>query len=478
MENKQKRVISRSKLEQMTSSLREQIQTGLLKPEQFLPSELALCKQYNLSNITVRKGLNILVSEGYIEKIPRIGARVLAKSSTAEVVLRFGYYTSFVQETYMLELVQSFEQQHPNIQVQPIGIRFPYDNDPVKVRSLIESNDVLMINTFNFEQLFGIYHSEQADADSFLKPLQPNPDTFPFLNSLFTRNDVLYGQPFVFSPIVLCYNKDHFKEMELSEPDSSWTWKDVIEVGALLSKDKDRYGMYFHITALTRWPLLLLQNGVRLERDKDMKYNFHDPKLISSIQLIKDMVSNRDVFPSFLSDNESDEISLFMNQKISMILTSYDNLFQFSDAPFAYDIAPPPYLNQPKTLLNSLALTISSRSQNKLAAQLFIDHMLSYESQIGIRTHTTRIPAHKRASEWSEEDALANRPSRFSLFRDIIPTFHSFLDLNISFADLVIMRDEFKYYWSGLDSLETVLQRLENKIGSRGLEYSNEKASV
>ncbi|MDF2651214.1 MAG: extracellular solute-binding protein [Paenibacillus sp.] len=464
MKIKQKRTVSRSKVEQMTSSLRDQIRTGLLKPEEFLPSELALCKQYNLSNITVRKGLDILVSEGYIEKVPRIGTRVILQHKTADVVLRFGYYSSFIQETHMFEMLESFQQKHPNIQVQPVGIRFPYDNDQTKIRSIVESNDVLMINAFNFEQMVGLPGSVHTDIESILEPLQSKQNTFPFLDSMFTRDGILYGQAYVFSPVVLCYNKDHFKEQQLSEPDSSWTWDDVKEVGTLLSKNSNRFGLYFHLPAETRWLLFLLQNGVRFERGKNNKYNLHEAKLIESLKCIKDIVSDRALFPSFFSDNESDETSLFINQKISMVLTAYDRLYQFHEAPFTYDIAPLPYLNQPKTLLNSIALTISAQSQNKMAAQILIDYMLSYESQVEIRKHTTRIPALKRAAEWSGEEKLTNRPSRFLLFRDIIPTFHSYLDLNMSYTDLVIMRDELKYYWSGMDSLEIVLQRLEEKL--------------
>src|SRR5690606_19663970 len=87
-------------------------------------------------------------------------------------------------------------------------------------------------------------------------------DTYPFLNSLFEdgRSDGLYAQPFAFSPVILCYNKEHFTEKGVFEPDSSWTWHDFWEqVGKLPSEN--RFGFFFNLASLNRWILFFLQNG-------------------------------------------------------------------------------------------------------------------------------------------------------------------------------------------------------------------------
>lgn len=46
--------------------LRQQIDDGLLKPGDMLPSENALCEKYSISRMSVRKGLAILAERGYI----------------------------------------------------------------------------------------------------------------------------------------------------------------------------------------------------------------------------------------------------------------------------------------------------------------------------------------------------------------------------------------------------------------------------
>lgn len=57
----------------IVDNIKNQINTGHLKPGDIVLSEAALCKEYNASRMTVRKGLAILVNEGYIYSIPGKG---------------------------------------------------------------------------------------------------------------------------------------------------------------------------------------------------------------------------------------------------------------------------------------------------------------------------------------------------------------------------------------------------------------------
>lgn len=56
--------------------IKAKIKKGILKPGDAIPSENSLCETYGVSRMTVRKGLAILVSEGYINSIPGKGSFV------------------------------------------------------------------------------------------------------------------------------------------------------------------------------------------------------------------------------------------------------------------------------------------------------------------------------------------------------------------------------------------------------------------
>jgi GntR family transcriptional regulator len=61
---------------QIVEDMKEKIKSGILKPGDIIPSENSLCETYNVSRMTVRKGLAILISEGYITSIPGKGSFV------------------------------------------------------------------------------------------------------------------------------------------------------------------------------------------------------------------------------------------------------------------------------------------------------------------------------------------------------------------------------------------------------------------
>lgn len=452
--SKKNRAVSRSKTDQMIATLREEIITSYWKVGDFLPSEIALCKKYGLSPNTVRKGLDKLVSEGYIEKVPRIGARVIASENPEQIKISFGYLSDMLDyELPIFELVSDFQKKHPNISVLPVeistrrgGLRGKQQFEYLDVMEVVSLSNNVMIKS------------------GVVEPLELKEGFYPFLFEPFMADGVLSAHPYIFSPTILCYNKQHFQEMNLPEPDSSWTWSDLIQAGVRLSNGRDRYGLYFHVARELRWLPFLLQSGFVFERDNNGKYNLRDPRLARSMQCIYELINNQTLFPPFMGEDEQDEQAIFLRGKVSMLITTYDRLFTFQDAEFEYDISPLPTLDKPRTLLNTIALAINSSSQQKVASRIFVDYLLSYDVQLKIRQRTTRIPAMMLAAEWRGDNAVPKLPSRYHMYREIIPTFRYHNALNITSSEITVIRNEMKYFWSDIEDLDTVLDRLEQML--------------
>jgi len=64
------------KYEAFSRFLLNQIQSGLYKPGDKLPSERDMAKMYNIAHMTINKALNGLVSAGYLERMPPRGTFV------------------------------------------------------------------------------------------------------------------------------------------------------------------------------------------------------------------------------------------------------------------------------------------------------------------------------------------------------------------------------------------------------------------
>jgi GntR family transcriptional regulator len=58
---------------QIVEDIKNKINNGELKPGDAIVSESTLCKEYEISRMTVRKGLAVLANEGYIYSIPGKG---------------------------------------------------------------------------------------------------------------------------------------------------------------------------------------------------------------------------------------------------------------------------------------------------------------------------------------------------------------------------------------------------------------------
>ena len=439
MEVKPKRSTFRVRLEEMISTLRSDIMSGERTAGTFLPSEMDLAEKFQISKNSVRKGLETLESEGLIEKIPRIGSCILGP--TEKITLKFGYYPSLIMEADLNTLVDQFHNKFPNIELQLIPVSYHWSSPMLKNYIEQDNLDIVTVNIHNFEQFL-----DENQQPQHLEALEPKEGVYPFLNEPFVRNGELFVQPFLFSPVILCYNKQHFREHNVPEPDSSWTWDTVKEMSLKLASGKDRYGFFFHILSNNRWPIFFLQNGFQFRQHTEERKTASDnAALKESLETLSDLIDH--VFPPFLSENDLDVELLFLDQKVSMILTSYFTLNLFKEAGFEYDISPLPYLRTPKTLLVNIGLAVNKNSKHKEAAKTFIDFLLSYEVQQSIRQNTLSLPSLKRAAEWSGQEVM-NSPSRYNIYRETFPTYAYHTDLNITYSDFQEKLQKLKLYLS------------------------------
>lgn len=458
MNKKSNRESAKNKFEDMVNMIKKEIISGKLKPGDYLPSEKMISKQYGLSNITVRQGLEILVGERLIEKIPRVGNRVINPTEHGIVTLKFSCYNSLLDEASIEYLISDFHKLHPNIRIQPTFLQTGYFHDMFTELLDRDAVDVISVNHQDLKIL------EQHQCLDELENLESNAEHYPFLAETMLIDGHLKVQPFIFTPLVLCYNKGHFHEKRIPEPDSSWRWRDLFSYSDQLAIENQRLGFYCHLLSRTRWPVFLLQSGAVFTRNEKGKFNIRDTAIMDSIRAGRDMVNMLNRNPIILSESDSDAEELFFNGKVSMIMTTYLSLNHQTQKPdFQFEVAPLPYLNEPKSLLQIIGLAVCSQSKEKDAAHTFVEYMTSYRAQLHIRQKTLSIPASKLAAEWSGKEYMY-RPSRFYMYRDIIPTFQVPTVLNISLSEMDVFMREVKLYWSGLETEEALCERLEELL--------------
>jgi multiple sugar transport system substrate-binding protein len=436
------------RLDDMTKHLRDDIMIrGKYAPGEFLPSELALVKQFRLSNKTVRKGLDQLIAEGLIEKIPRVGSRVTAGAAKPDVVtLRLGSMHSLERDMKLSLLLDEFQTLHPDIRIETVKFHSEHYAGAIEAHLHAGLVDALMINDELFWQL------TDKGGELPLEPQTHQEDTYPFLNDSFSFGGTLYVQPLVFSPVVLAYNKDHFRESGVPEPDGSWTWDDAVKYATKLSVPGKRYGLCFYPLSNNRWPVFLLQSNEKFEADANGRCRLDGKKLLENIRLYKSIIRNRDFFPDYLAESSRDVAALFRRGSASMIITTYNSLNDFAAAVgLEYDISAVPYRGESRTLLTTIGISVNKLSGNKAAASRLVEFLTSEHAMSLIRGGTLSIPAMKRAADspLSADDSL-NRPARFHLYRNIVPGYRRYRDLGLPPEAFYRLRELMKLYGSGL----------------------------
>lgn len=133
--------------EKIANDLKEKINLELLKPNDPIPSEAALCEAYNVSRLTVRKSLEMLVRDGLVYLVQGKG-HFVRKTNGSDYILTFnevGFETTDIDQIHIVDVdvVESTKDLvyilkiHPNTRVlrirrvlyekqQPIGYDIKY----------------------------------------------------------------------------------------------------------------------------------------------------------------------------------------------------------------------------------------------------------------------------------------------------------------------------------------------------------------
>ncbi|GIN85146.1 hypothetical protein J6TS2_15320 [Heyndrickxia sporothermodurans] len=459
MSEKKSREEFKAKLEFMVSTIRKQITDGEIPIGEYLPSENILTKSFDLSKNSVRKGLEELVKEGLIVKKSRIGNLVVSNKPYDQVILRVGYYPSLLTDAKFQTLVRCFEETYSHIKVQTIPL--PYDHYQKTVYDFFQ-NDMIDVVSINYNDYVGF----QGNEEMMFEALEKDPKIYSFLEEPFEskeNQELVFVKPFVFSPIVLCYNQEHFMKKNIAFPDSGWKWKQALETANLLltnNQDSQHCGLYFHPLSMNRWPIFLLQNGVQFERYENGELAFSSSKLTESMNLLRDLFDRQGILQAFLSDSDRDAEKLFLEERVSMIVASYFSLNEIKEHSIPYDIAPLPYIKDAKTMLLIIGFSINKHSTKKDAAKKFVEFMGLPSTQEIIRKETLSIPSVKEIAEKTGGESVF-KPSRYHLFREIIPSYSLYTDLGLTGTVLSEVRNELRIYLSDLMDDKILHQRIK-----------------
>jgi multiple sugar transport system substrate-binding protein len=185
--------------------------------------------------------------------------------------------------------------------------------------------------------------------------------------------------------------------------------------------------------------------------------------MMEGIRYYKDLIAERMTTLLSRQDTNFRAEDLFAQGKVSMIITTYLSLNHFRKSKIHYEVAQLPHLTIPATHLIAIGLAVNKQSPHLEAARLLVNFLACYKAQVMIRQNTLSLPSLKTAAEWTGKES-GYRPSRFTMYREIIPTFRYNRELGLTESEWRTFFGEAFMYWSGLETEESFCTRLEGLL--------------
>ena len=466
-----------SRYNKFMHELKEEIISGKLKPGEFILPENTLSKVYELSRVSIRKALAELVEEGLIEKIPGKGNMVTIPTETQKQTITLGWFSNSYEIEIVQKIINRFEQLNPfikvNLELIPISQyiynltqSFKHDNGP----------DLFVISDYHFRQLM------ESNSLDMLAPYLPEQigaekDSYKQVFDMFSYNQTLPVTPFVFSPVMICYNRRMFQEAGISENLKMENWDDLLELSIRTTKGMQDNGMineygFCFSSSTNRWPVFLLQNNGSFMTEDRTKSVMHSKENIEALNYCSDLMYKHQVSPIFSHGSDELAENLFMREGAAMILTTYYFMNEFRDHKIKWDVLPPPQNVTPGTLLIGGALGISAISKNKEAAQTLVNFMVSTEAQKLVKQNGCTIPMLR---EVAEDNNLLNpeiHPDQYNAFKEVMEYSGTLRDLHMTIEELELIEREMQFFWANMEKAEDTCKRIEELLNLKQATFS------
>ena len=131
-----------AKYQFIADQLRIQIKAGKYASASVLPTEFALCQEYQVSRQTVRQALALLVQEGLIEKRQGSGSTIVRESQTHSQRTAVAVITTYISDYIFPSILREIERVFSENGCSPMlfATRNQVDNERRILTDLLETN--------------------------------------------------------------------------------------------------------------------------------------------------------------------------------------------------------------------------------------------------------------------------------------------------------------------------------------------------
>ncbi|TCZ75395.1 sugar ABC transporter substrate-binding protein [Paenibacillus albiflavus] len=320
----------------------------------------------------------------------------------SKVTLRFATWDSEENLTLQQQIIDKFNESHPNITISLEAYGSEYDTKIAAGMGAKDAPDVMYM--WNYPT----YKNALEPLDSYIekegKGFKDN-----FFETLWNYNSAdgkVLGLPVGYTTHVIYYSKDIFDKAGLPYPKSDWTWKDLQETAKKLNNPSENISGF----AFTGKPdpydfeMFLWGNGSAYIDDKgNLKGNANSEKSIEVLTMFQNML--KDGYAIATEGSGSTEMK---SGKVAMFGNGSWSIGGLKDAGINFGVVEMPKFPNGKSvsIVSSSGISVSKDSKNKDAAWEFIKFWTNEESNKARIDYELPVLKSVVESEKLQEDEL------------------------------------------------------------------------
>lgn len=311
------------------------------------------------------------------------------------------------------------------------------------------SNDMLLDLTDMIDT------SEEVDMSKFPKDIV----------GLYSQGDKQYAIPKDIDTIGLWYNKTLFDEKNVSYPDSTWTWEDMVEAGEKLTDiEAGVYGIGARKDFQEGYYSFIFQNGGSVLTDDRKQSTFDNPATVEAMDFYVSLSTEKKISPTADIFEETAVSNMFGSGTVAMgffgswmVPAFLENEYIVENA----DVAVLPQGKQRASIYNGLGNAISAGTKSPEAALKFVEYLGSKEAMEIQAENGSAIPAYEGvADKWIEKTSVFNTKAYVEMldYAEILP--YSSHTVAMGDIELDVLTDTF----SGKTTAEEAGKEITEKV--------------
>jgi multiple sugar transport system substrate-binding protein len=325
-------------------------------------------------------------------------------------------------------LVDRFNQNHPDIQVESLYVGQP-DQQMPKILAAVVGNappDLLWFNPTLTGQLIELEAIRPVDEWLARSPVKAQID--PALFSSMRYENQLWSMPFGANNVGIFYRPSLFKAAGIEVLPK--TWDEFRSIAKRLTQDTNQDGRIDQHAiqlalgkgefAVFTWLPFLWSAGANLDvvpSSKALQVDVNQPGAIAALQFWRDLVADGS---AILSQPERGyELDNFLTGKVAMQISGPWTLGQLQQSNVDFDVFPMPSQEKPSTALGGENLFIlKTTPERERAAFTFAEYAASEEFQTAWALGTGYLPVNLKSRKTPEYKAFMQKQPSLKVFLD------------------------------------------------------------